>query len=128
MKNLTLRGCMAALALGAAAGLAASQLYAQTAPKAQAPVVKNPGRVYYDYYQASHRLRLRRESCMRDEDLAAQYCVKKCRAGYLATNAGVPRQCRSEKPLPPGQLPVGGQVQRGIPVGPIAPTKPVPGR
>ena len=140
MSNLTLRGRMAAVVLGAAASLAAFPLHAQSAPKAQtapkmqaapnAPTAKSaPGRVYYDSYQASHRLRLRRDTCMRDEDLSAQYCVKKCRAGYLVTNAGqVPRQCRSEKPLPPGQLPVADQVQHGIPVGPVKlPAKPVPG-
>jgi len=37
--------------------------------------------------------------------------VKTCKAGYVATDnakSGV-RQCRSQKPLPPGQLPVAGQ-------------------
>jgi hypothetical protein len=53
--------------------------------------------------------------------------VKKCRAGYLVMNAGqVPRQCRSEKPLPPGQLPTAGKVQRAV-MPPVKAAKPVPG-
>lgn len=124
-----LRHIAAAALATAAAGLTASELYAQAAPQKAAPAAKSPGRVYYDSYEASHRLRLRRETCMRDEDMAAQYCVKKCRAGYLVANAGqVPRQCRSEKPLPAGQLPTGGQVQRASPPPPAKqPAKPVPG-
>ena len=118
---------VAAATLAAAAGLTASQLYAQAAPQKAAPAAKSPGRVYYDSYEASHRLRLRRETCMRDEDMAAQYCVKKCRAGYRPTSQ-VPRQCLSEKPLPAGQLPMGGQVQRASPPPPAKqPAKPVPG-
>ena len=102
-----------AVAVGAAILAAATSVAAQTSPSRAA--TKRPARVYYDHYQASHRQRLRRETCMRDEDFIGKYCVKKCEKGYVTDNpTQVPRDCRSEKPLPEGQLPQGGKVQRGI--------------
>jgi len=95
-------------------------------PQSKSAAGKPPA-TYYDIYQASHRQRLRRESCMRDEDLNAQYCVKKCRDGYVALSGQqIPRMCRSEKPLPPGQLPTGDQVERGTVVIPPKRSGPAP--
>jgi hypothetical protein len=124
-----------ALAAGMAAlGILPAQAQTPAKPAAKAtpapqvrPQVQPQSRVYYDSYQASHRLRLRRESCMRDEDLQAQYCVKKCRDQYVIANGTeIPRQCRSAKPLAPGQLPTADQVERGTVVIPRKPSGPVP--
>jgi len=122
----------AAAGLVLAAGPAQAQAPAKPAAKAAAPVPQaqpQPGRVYYDTYQASQRQRLRRESCMKDEDLQGVYCVKKCRDQYaVMSGQQLPRMCRSLKPLPPGELPVANQVQKGVAPGPQPmPSKPVPG-
>jgi hypothetical protein len=100
---------LSALALGAAlsgwmAGAAAQQP-AQKKPEAQA-------RVYYDVYEASRRFPTRRGGCQEDaEQQLGSFCVKPCKAGYVAIDdaKAAVRQCRSQKPLPPGQLPVSGQ-------------------
>jgi hypothetical protein len=98
-------------------------------PPAQQPSAGKQAAVYYDSYQASHRQRLRRESCMRDEDMIAQYCVKKCQPRYIIMTSGdtVPRQCRSEKPLAPGSLPQPSRAQQAIQPVPPPPSKRVPG-
>lgn len=125
--NLRIRVLAGFLAAAACAPLLA-QAPAQKAPPAKGtPAGKAPARVYYDTYQASHRLRLRRETCMRDEDMVEQYCVKRCQTGYLAVGSGVPRECRSEKPLPEGQLPSGGRVQENPTPAPPRPAKAIPG-
>lgn len=126
--NLRIHALAGLLAAAASAPLLAQApaSKAGAAPKA-APAGKGPARVYYDTYQASHRLRLRRESCMRDEDMVEQYCVKRCQSGYLVVGSGVPRQCRSEKPLPEGQLPSGTRIQQNPLPAPPAPAKAVPG-
>jgi len=89
-------------------------LWAQQSPPAKpspgAPAQQQPaarqGTAYYERYEASQRQRLRRETCGRDEDTVAQYCVKKCQKGYILVGGNtLPRQCRGEKALPPGQLP-----------------------
>ncbi|MGH8765029.1 MAG: hypothetical protein ACRET8_04880 [Burkholderiales bacterium] len=120
-----------ALAAGVALGILPAQAQTPAKPAAKAtpaPQFQPQGRVYYDSYQASQRQRLRRESCMRDEDLQAQYCVKKCRAQYVIANGReLPRQCRSAKPLPPGQLPTANQVQKGTVAIPAKPARGVAG-
>ena len=109
---------------------AAAALYWSTAPGAQ-PAPKPAQRsatLYYDRYEASQRLRLRRDTCMRDEDMVEQYCVKKCMAGYLVVGgAGVPRECRGVKPLPEGQLPQAYRRQPGIQPVPPPQSKSAPG-
>ncbi len=98
------------------------------APAQQAPAQKQ-ATLYYDRYQASQRLRLRRDTCMRDEDMMAQYCVKKCQEGYLIVGGPeeLPRQCRSEKPLPAGELPKPFRTQPAIQPVPPPTGKAVPG-
>lgn len=111
-----------------AATAAAACLCSAAAALAQQPAGKNPQRVYYDSYEASHRQRLRRDTCMRDEDMIQQYCVKKCEKGYInVSGTAVPRVCRGEKPLPPGQLPQPYHRQSGIQPVPPKRTAPVPG-
>ncbi len=102
-------------ALAGAAALACLPALGQQAapkPKPGAPAARTapqpaqkaaPGS--YERYQASQRLRLRREQCMRDEDLVRQYCVKRCERGFTnTTGETLPRICRGVKPLPPGSL------------------------
>lgn len=111
-----------------AAAAAAACLCSAAGALAQQPQGKNPPRAYYDSYEASQRQRLRRDTCMRDEDMLQQYCVKKCGKGYLnVSGAVVPRVCRGEKPLPPGQLPQPYHRQNGIQPVPPKRTTPVPG-
>jgi hypothetical protein len=83
----------------------------QPAPKAGAPKpapqlqIKSQAATGGDYerYEASHRQRLRRESCGRDEDLVKQYCIKRCERGFINTSGeSVPRVCRGAKPVPAG--------------------------
>ena len=108
---------------------------AQQAPKpgpyapAQAAPAQRSATLYYDRYEASQRLRLRRETCMRDENMVAQYCVKKCMAGYLMPggSTSVPRECRSAKPLPEGQLPQAYRRQPAVQPAPPPPSKSAPG-
>ena len=105
--------------------LAWSAAAAAQQPKAAA---QKQATLEYDRYQASQRQRLRRDTCMQDEDIAAQYCVKKCQTGYIvAGGPDLPRQCRSEKPLPVGQLPSPFRIQPAIQPVPLPPSKPVPG-
>jgi len=102
----------------------------KAAPAKAAPAAPAKGapRAYYENYQASQRLRLRRETCMRDEDMVQQYCVKRCKPGFLTVNAGeAPRHCRSEKPLPEGQLPTGAPMEQKPLPAPARPAKPIPG-
>ncbi len=121
---------LAAAAAGAA--LWVSCVGAQQPPAKNAPGSKPASQkrqtVYYDFYEASQRQRLFAESCMRDEDSITRYCVKKCKAGYIAVDQRItPRQCRSEKPLPPGQLPEPYRRQEAIqPVPPPPPSKRTP--
>ncbi len=120
--------CTATLGLSGGAG--AQQTGAAKVPPAPqgAPVKKPAATLYYDNYQASQRLRLRSETCMQDEDMMAQYCVKKCEAGYLVVSGkDLPRLCRSEKSLPPGQLPQALRIQKANPPPPPPPSKPTPG-
>ena len=86
---------------------------------AQAPGKKTPPAVY-DEYEPSQRQRLRRESCGRDEDALAAFCVKRCERGYIVatSQSSLPRRCRSVQPLPPGSLSQGVRRQVG--------TQPVP--
>lgn len=114
--------------------LAGSAPAQQQKPKAPAlgtyslPAGKNPPRAQYSSYEASQRQRLRRDTCMRDEDMVKQYCVKKCAKGYIVSSgASLPRVCRTEKPLPPGQLPEPYHRQTGIQPVPPPPSKPTPG-
>lgn len=111
------------------AGLEAQGPAGKPAPKpgAGAAEKKKPATLFYERYEASHRQRLRRDTCLRDEDLIAQYCVKKCRAGFVVVNPGaVPRECRSAKPLPEGQLPPPYRRQEAIQPVPPPAIKPQP--
>ena len=114
--TILLIACAAALGWSAAAG-------------AQQPsAAKNAAPSNYDRYQASQRLRLRNVGCLEDEDMVAQYCVKKCLAGYIAMSGStLPRLCRSQKQLPPGQLSSGIRIQRADPPKYSPPSKPAPG-
>jgi hypothetical protein len=115
--------------LGLAAALAAAALLSPLIAWAQAKKPPDPmplnqapppkagtaaaQKSYYDTYQASYRQHLRRESCLKDEDMVEQYCVKKCRDQFIpASHTQVPRICRSVKPLPPGQLPTAFEVEK----------------
>jgi len=131
---------LAALALGAAlavcAALAAAQ---QPAPQQKAAPQKatpqqqlerqQAAKVYYDTYEASRRRHARAAGCQPEsEDMSGAYCVRKCRTGYVATDdkKTSQRQCRSQKPLPPGQLPVSGQREVSTQVVPKLPRTPLP--
>lgn len=104
---------LAALVLAAAAAGAWAQTPANRTPPAA-----------YDEYEPSQRQRLRRESCGRDEDVLAAFCVKRCERGYLATSQStLPRRCRSVQALPPGSLSQG--VRRQVGTQPVPP-KPSP--
>ena len=93
---------------------------------AQAPGRKTPPAVY-DEYEPSQRQRLRRESCGRDEDALAAFCVKRCERGYTATSQStLPRRCRSVQPLPPGSLSQGVRRQVGTQPVPPKPSRSVP--
>jgi len=114
--TVLLVACVAALGWSAAAGA-----------QQPSPAKKTAAQVY-DRYQASQRLRLRNVGCMEDEDMVAQYCVKKCQAGYIAmSGSALPRLCRGQKQLPPGQLSSGIRVQRADPPKYSPPSKPTPG-
>ena len=96
---------------------------------AQQPAARKPeARLYYQEYQASHRQRLRRETCLKDEDLVRQYCIKQCGRGYVnTTGSNVPRNCRADKPLPAGVLPQPYAQQPAQRPTPPARSKPTPG-
>ena len=98
-----------ALALALAAASAAAQAPAYKPPPPQ------PGMVY-DRYEASQRLRLRAESCMRDEDALGPDCVKKCSSGYVTLDSPPrgPRICRSERPLGTGPFQPPPRKQTGV--------------
>jgi hypothetical protein len=84
--------------------------------------------LYYDVYQPSERRRMRRDTCMADEDMRGAYCVKKCDKGFVAVGSGKPPRCRSVDPLPPGRMPTAIRIQTGtqpLPPGTPAP-KPAP--
>jgi hypothetical protein len=96
---------------------------------AQQPPAQKRQTLYYERYEASQRQPLFAETCMRDEDSITRFCVKKCQAGYVAVEPkSTPRQCRSEKPLPPGELPQSYRRQEAIqPVPPPRPSARIPG-
>lgn len=128
-RTLILLAVGAALSWTAAAGAQQQpQIKGTTKPPAVQPAVRKPAAELYDRYEASQRQRLRRDTCMRDEDMAAQYCVKKCQAGYVVTSGSdLPRVCRSEKPFPAGALPQAYRRQPAIQPVPPPPSKQVPG-
>jgi hypothetical protein len=105
------------LALGAAlagwiGGAAAQQpLTPQQKLEAQQKA-QQASKVYYDVYEASRRFPTRSGGCQQDkEQPLGSFCVRLCKAGYVATDdaKAAVRQCRSQKPLPPGQLPTAGR-------------------
>jgi hypothetical protein len=104
----------------------AGSAVAQQQPAPRKPAVSS--QQYYEAYQASHRQRLRRETCMRDEDPVGKDCIKRCAKGYINTTGNaVPRNCRGQKPLPPGQLPQPYTRQQAVQPVPPPPSKSVPG-
>jgi hypothetical protein len=111
-----------------AAALAGAALCVSCAWAQQPPAQKRQT-LYYERYEASQRQPLFAETCMRDEDSITRFCVKKCKAGYVAVEPkSTPRQCRSEKPLPPGELPQSYRRQEAIqPVPPPRPSARIPG-
>jgi hypothetical protein len=133
MRPARLLALAAGAALAGAGSLAAAQ---QPAPvQKAAPAQKAASRpvqsaVYYDSYEASRRRPSRSSGCRADaEQTLGSFCVRKCKAGYAALDdrkAGV-RQCRSTKPLPPGELPTSGKKetsQNPPQYRPSAPSKP----
>ena len=70
-----------------------------------AAAAKGAARVYYDIYEPLQRRRLRKESCMKDEDAVGASCVKKCLPSYELKAEFRPMRCQGTKPLPPGVLP-----------------------
>ena len=115
-------------AAACALALAAASAWAQV-PQSQKPQAPIPGMVY-DRYEASQRLRLRAEVCMRDEDATGPNCVKQCATGYVTLDnpPSGPRICRSERALGPGQVQPAPRKQIGVqPVPPRKPSAPVPG-
>ena len=101
---------LTALALGAALSGWMAGAAGQPAPAKKTPEVQ--ARVYYDVYEASRRFPTRLGGCQQDsEEQLGSFCVRLCKAGYLAIDdaKAAVRQCRSQKPLPPGQLPASGQ-------------------
>jgi hypothetical protein len=112
-----------------AAAVAGAALWSACVWGQQPPPAQKRQTLYYDRYEASQRQPLFAETCMRDEDAVSHYCVKKCKAGYVAVEPkSTPRQCRSEKPLPPGQLPQPYRRQEAIqPVPPPRPATKIPG-
>src|SRR5262245_41620982 len=83
-------------------------------------------KAYYDQYEPSERQRLRRESCMRDEEPIGPYCVKQCQKGYVLVAGSKPPRCRSLEPLPSGQLPGPVRKQVGVQAPPPGPRQPPP--
>lgn len=81
-------------------------------------------RLFYDTYEPSQRLRTRRESCASGEEYFGAYCVKQCRAGYALVPGSKPAKCRSQTPLPAGQLP--GPVRKETTTLPPAPRQASP--
>jgi hypothetical protein len=125
MSRRAARAWHAGAALGALA-LAAASAWGQAPAAKPAP---QAGMVY-DRYQASQRLRLRAESCMRDEDSSGAYCIKKCASGYVSLDSPPPgaRICRSARPLGPGQIQPPLRKQLGVQPAPPKPSAtPVPG-
>ena len=80
--------------------------------------------LYYDVYQPSERKRMRRDTCMNDEDMHGAYCIKKCDKGFIAVGSGKPPRCRSVDPLPPGRMPTAVRMQTGTQ--PLLPGTPAP--
>jgi hypothetical protein len=132
----------AALALGAAlAACAAPAAAQQPAPQQKAAPQKltpqqqlerqQAAKVYYDTYEASRRRHGRAAGCdSGSEDMFDAFCVRKCKSGYTAIDdkKASLRQCRSVKPLPPGQEPVSGQREVSTRPVPKAPPPPKSGR
>jgi hypothetical protein len=88
--------------------------------------------LHYDIYQPSERLRTRRDTCMKDEDMKGAYCLKKCEKNYVAVGNGRPPRCRSVEPLAPGVMPSAIRIQSAVqplPPGgaPPPPNKPLEG-
>jgi hypothetical protein len=134
---------LAALALGAAlAACAAPAAAQQPAPQQKAAPQKltpqqqlerqqqqQKAAVHYDTYEASRRRRARAAGCQPEsEDMLGAYCIRKCRTGYVATDdkKASQRECRSVKPLPPGQVPASGQKEVSTQVVPKLPRTPLP--
>lgn len=102
----------------------------QKSPAKKSNELKLPARTYYDAYEPLQRARLKRESCMRDEDSIGAYCVKKCLPSYELKSEMRPMRCQGTKPLAPGVLP--GPVRSDIgvqkmPSQPDAPPRSKPG-
>jgi hypothetical protein len=83
----------------------ASAVVAQTPPN---PTARKPpailSKTYYDIYEPSQRIHMRRETCAKGEISSGAYCIKACQPGYVVQE-GSPVKCRSVNPLPPGSLP-----------------------
>lgn len=110
-----------------AAGIVAAAPWpalAQQKPAAEKSA--QPSGTYYDQYEPSRRQRTRRESCLRDEDEAGAFCVKRCDTGYRLVPGANPPRCRSIKPLPPGQKPGPIRKQVSEPYKPLE--TPLPGK
>ena len=115
------------LAAGICAALAPVPAPAQQQKPAAEKSVQPSGAALYDHYEPSRRQRIRRESCMRDEDDAGAFCAKRCDTGYRLVPGSKPPLCRSVKPLPPGQKP--GPVRRQVSSEPYKPVEtPAPGK
>jgi hypothetical protein len=80
--------------------------------------------LHYDIYQPSERLRTRRDTCLRDEDMKGAYCVKKCEKNFVAVGNGRPPRCRSTEPLAPGVMPSAIRIQTAAQ--PLPPGTPPP--
>ena len=131
---------LAALALGAALAACAALCAAQqpapqhkAAPQKATPQQQlerqQAAKVYYDTYEPCRRRRGRAAGCHPEsEDMFDAYCVRKCRTGYVAIDdkKASQRQCRSQKPLPAGQLPVSGQKETSTQVVTPVPRAPLP--
>lgn len=114
-KSIGYRKLWQLAAMGIGLGLVASMAAAQsqtaqkpgaTKPAAQQPALaKPPARPLYDVYEPLQRPRLKRESCLKDEDSVGVYCVKKCNPSYELKSDVRPMRCQGTIPLPPGMLP-----------------------
>jgi hypothetical protein len=116
---------VAAGALGLVAGAGAQQAPQKGGAQKAAPA-KPPGRVYYDIYEPLQRTRLKKESCMKDEDSVGAYCVKKCMPSYELKSDIRPMRCQGTNPLPPGVLPGPIRTDIGTQPMPVPPAKPRP--
>ena len=110
------RAAATVLAAVAAGGLAMPAGAQTVSPAKPSNVLTLPRatHAYYEEYRPSRRIRMRRDGCLRSEDMRGAYCVQKCDRGYHAVDEANPPLCRSQFPLPAGEGPHPVRDQVGV--------------